>query len=123
MAASFHRDLFEELDECGIPLKVSVLKHAEKMLSLISDFKDPFLQKYWLRALGYPLFSLLNPDGEEVQNLREKFPDFRLRATRWGRMIHKKEQNYTIQDTDETIAIPTRMLRQAMMPYYYHQRE
>lgn len=122
-AASFHRDMFEEIDELWVPLKASVLKHSRVLLNFISQIQNEELKKYWISVIKYPLFSLINPDWEESQSLREEFPNISLKPTQWWKLIHKQEKQCSIDGKEnELIPVPLREIRKIMMPYYYRQK-
>jgi hypothetical protein len=124
VAAAFHRDMFEEIDELWIPLKQSVMKHANIILTYIDQIKNKDLQKYWISVLKYPLFSLLNPSWEEIEQLRNKFPSVSLNSTDWWNMVHQQKLECNISwESKQKIEVSLRDVRRIMMGYYYSQTD
>lgn len=121
-AAAFHRDIFEELDKMGLPLKKTIIKNTLKFLEIVSHIWDERLRSYWINVMKYPLFSLLDPQWKEVQSIRDQFPEFPLKPTRWWKVVHRKYNNCKISlSSEETIQVSLREIRKIMMSHYQTQ--
>jgi len=121
-AAAFHRDMFEEIDELWVerlPLRRTILNNAVIVLEYISRLKNNSLRKYWETILKYPLFSLINPESKDVQQLRSKYPAIELKSTRWGQIIHRNENHCSVSPRiEQTITVSLREIREVMMNCY-----
>jgi len=122
-SATFHRDIFDEIDELWVPLKEFLLYQTCLILEIISEIQDSEIKNYWNQVLKYPLMSLINPESEEIQRLKIQYPLMDFNSTHWAELIHKKELeiNAIWENGMREFRVPVRDLRKVMMPYYHNQ--
>jgi hypothetical protein len=123
-SATFHRDMFEHIDELWIPLKEILLKHTRIILEIMSQFNNPRLSEYFNKVIKYPLFSLINPESDIIHELRNQYHEFDLEATEWAKLIHRTKISCSViwEYGKQSWTIDIRTIRQSMMPFYHSQK-
>jgi hypothetical protein len=111
LAAIFHNDLINKINELGVPIHASIIQAARTACTHIANIWPPNIQNYWLHVLRYALFPIMSEESQEVQDLKREFPQLNLECSKWGQAINREY----IPLKSGNAEIPVRELRETIL--------
>ncbi len=99
LAIMFHKDYFKKL--CNwTKLKKKLLLKVEDIFKIISQIQDSDIKYYWNQILKNSLFMLIDPEDEDLKDIKKLYPSLNLESTYYISKLHKDKlvSSYTYKD-------------------------